>query len=266
MNSSCLCENPEDSTVVLRKTVGGRETRIVRCRHCGLHRTDPRPEIELLKANSYQSVSGFEQQLKETDKFRRFAGRILSRAASYISPKIGTLLDVGCGAGSLLLEARDAGWTCMGLELNALAGEHARSLGLSVLTGSLEERAADLETFDVITLSQVLEHLDSPTHAIASLTKLLKPGGVLIIESPNLFGLYPRILGARWYGFAFDQHLWHFTPPAMSMLARRADVRLEAVSAGGCLDYGLPIDYCWITDLPGKVGLGDNLIAVFKAS
>ena len=97
----------------------------------------------------------------------------------------GRLLDVGCGPGLLLDEARTAGYDVVGVELSREAAQHARdALGLDVHEVALED-FDDAVGFDVVVLADVIEHVDDPVGAIARCADLLRPGGVCASSRPT---------------------------------------------------------------------------------
>jgi SAM-dependent methyltransferase len=112
----------------------------------------------------------------------------------------GRLLDIGCGYGLLLDEARACGFTSVGLELSKAAAIHAREgLGLDVREHSLEDLAAE-EMFDAIMLIDVLEHLSDPVSTIGLCRDHLRPGGVVCVVTPDPSSLTARVAGRRWWG------------------------------------------------------------------
>jgi len=111
-------------------------------------------------------------------------------------PVPGRLLDIGCGNGRLLLMAKRRGWRVKGLELSAdMAAWAAERVGCEVLTDDflkLEPVPEDREAFDVISLRHVLEHLPEPLLAMQKIGALLRPGGLLLVEMPNIEGWSKR--------------------------------------------------------------------------
>lgn len=121
------------------------------------------------------------------------------------------LLDLGCGNGSFLLRARSAGWDVTGVDFDAKAIEAARCRGLDVRLGGVDDLSPDDEKFDVITLSHVIEHVHHPVKVLQACHKLLKPGGFLWIETPNIASEGHRQFGANWRGLEPPRHLVLFT-------------------------------------------------------
>lgn len=122
-----------------------------------------------------------------------------------------TLLDVGCGNGDFLDFARRAGWQVMGVEPDPQAAETARGRGLDVRPGGIEVLAGASAAVDVITLSHVIEHVHEPQQMLRACHRLLKPGGFLWLETPNLDSLGHRVYGPAWRGLEPPRHLVLFT-------------------------------------------------------
>jgi SAM-dependent methyltransferase len=140
--------------------------------------------------------------LDEAEGRRATAARLLDLIGRYIPG--GRLLDVGCGHGLLLDEARRRGYATVGLELSASACAYARdTLELHAREQALEDFASQQPPgcFEVIVLADVLEHLDDPVDAIGACQRLLAPGGALLIATPDPSSLTARVAGARWWGY-----------------------------------------------------------------
>ena len=113
----------------------------------------------------------------------------------------GRLLDVGCGPGLLLDEAAHRGYEVVGVELSRDAARHARAtFGLDVREEALED-FDDPGGFDVVVLADVIEHVEDPVGAIARCAKLLRPGGVLCVVTPDPSSVTARIARGRWWGY-----------------------------------------------------------------
>ena len=121
------------------------------------------------------------------------------------------LLDVGCGNGDFLANARDAGWDVVGVDPDPKAVAAAKQRGLDASVGSVELYAGEPGRFDAISLSHVLEHLHEPLPFIRAVHRLLKPGGVLFIDTPNIEGRGARRWGRNWRGLETPRHLVLFS-------------------------------------------------------
>ena len=121
----------------------------------------------------------------------------------------GCLLDVGCGTGELLNEARKY-YECYGLEPSSVAAEIARQKGFSIIESTLEEAIVATQ-FNVITLDSVIEHVKSPTATLNKIHSLLKPGGIVVMWTPKFGGPASRMHGRGWTGFRHGYHTYLFS-------------------------------------------------------
>ena len=107
---------------------------------------------------------------------------------------LSSMLDIGCGNGSLLKQAKDLGWNVMGVEMDPLAVEHCNSKGLDVIQGDFNT-IKDTNKFDCVVLRHVIEHVIDPLSLIDIALSNLSPSGLLWIQWPN-----PNSLGLQKYG------------------------------------------------------------------
>jgi 2-polyprenyl-3-methyl-5-hydroxy-6-metoxy-1,4-benzoquinol methylase len=129
-------------------------------------------------------------------------------------------LDVGCGAGTLLKDLARAGWQPEGLEPDPVAAQVARrNSGCPVSTTDLGHAAFPMESFQLIVLSHVIEHLPEPAASLRRLASLLKPAGRIVLIYPNSEGLGARVFGSFWLGWDPPRHLSFPRPAALAGLA-----------------------------------------------
>ena len=134
------------------------------------------------------------------------------------------LLDVGCSSGAFLLTARKLGLKTTGVEPSAEAAATARRAGLNVFTGFLEAARFPDASFDAATLIEVIEHLRDPRSLLAECRRVLRPGGILLVTTPNAGSWTARLMGARWDAFsltAMAGHISFFNPRSMRLIAAR---------------------------------------------
>jgi SAM-dependent methyltransferase len=177
----------------------GEHGTLFRCATCrSVQQADLPARAEL--HDLYREMADDAYLSEETGR-RVTARRVLGLVARHVPT--GRLLDVGCGHGLLLDEARGMGYDVLGLELSRSAAAYARTaLGLPVEEQPLEAFAAMAsERFDVIVLADVIEHLEDPAEALNACTELLAEGGVLCIITPDPSTPLARAAGARWWGF-----------------------------------------------------------------
>lgn len=127
----------------------------------------------------------------------------------------GSLLDIGAGTGSFLEEAKQHNWKISGVEPNKGARTLALEKGIA-----LRESIADYktETFDVITLWHVLEHLPNLEETIVEIEKLVNPNGILIIAVPNYKSYDANHYKNFWAAYDVPRHLWHFSRKSMERI------------------------------------------------
>ena len=131
------------------------------------------------------------------------------------------LLDIGCGDGSFLLGAREAGWKVTGTELNARQG---RSFGLDVR--HTLDHIGPTQRFDFITMWHSLEHIRDIKSTLFSIAGLLAPQGRLIIAVPNSRSLQAKLFGPRWLHLDVPRHLYHFDPGSLRFSLENAGFRI----------------------------------------
>ena len=173
---------------------------LYRCEHCGTVAQPSLPSGDAL-LELYRHMRD-EHYLDEEEGRRVTARRLLDQLGKYAPG--GRMLDVGCGHGLLLDEARKRGYEVEGLELSEDASRHARgALGLTVHARTLGQLVADPEPprYRVIVLADVLEHLDDPVAAIENCAALLEPDGVVCLVTPDPGSRTARIAGASWWGY-----------------------------------------------------------------
>ena len=134
----------------------------------------------------------------------------------------GRLLDVGCGSGGFLRNMQRLGWNVEGVEVDPAAVAQARSQGLPVKYGTLEDQRYTDSTFDVITLFHVIEHLFEPIEVLFECRRLLKNGGQLILITPNTKSLGHKLFRECWRGLEPPRHLYLYSPSLLLRIAQMA--------------------------------------------
>lgn len=135
----------------------------------------------------------------------------------------GRLLDVGCGNGLFLKRMRDLGWTVQGVETDPQSAKVAReTFGLAVHTGSLQSAGFPDDHFDSVTMSHVIEHVYDPTLVLAECRRILRPGGRLVIVTPNIESMGHRYFGRAWLSLDPPRHLRVFSRTSIDLLIQQA--------------------------------------------
>lgn len=147
------------------------------------------------------------------------------------SARPGRLLDVGSGNGSFIARMRDGGWEVLGLEPDPVPARRAQELlGVPVVVGTdVDALARDGQSFDAITLGHVIEHVPEPVEMLRSCRALLKPGGRLVVVTPNVTSLGHRLFRRSWRGLEPPRHLHLFSTRTLVEVARRAGLREDRI-------------------------------------
>jgi SAM-dependent methyltransferase len=128
------------------------------------------------------------------------------------------LLDVGCGNGEFLSRVQVLGWRAVGLEFDPKACAAGSSRGLHIVQGSVPNTSFETESFDAITMHHVIEHVHDPRSVLNELFRLLKPGGTIVLTTPNWQSYGAGFFGSSWRGLEPPRHLVLFTPDALLRL------------------------------------------------
>jgi SAM-dependent methyltransferase len=197
---------------------------IEQCLGCGLGITSPFPEPgELVAINQETYLLGqrINIYLSRCGYFKKRYRRQLRDINFFKSG--GRLLDIGCNIGLFLNEARAAGFDTTGVELNSECAEYARTnFELRVYSDYINNISFEEGFFDVVTMYDVLEHIPDPQSILNDIRSILKPDGLLVIQSPNLDSLMAGISRSSWSWLCPPDHLFHFTPGSLCSLIEQS--------------------------------------------
>lgn len=200
-----VCPNCKSKENKLR--IKEKDFLIVRCRSCGLTFLLNPPEESVIyedyyqiefKGDDYNKDSRFPhlKEIFEINKQRTSLLKTLSR--EFIGFNI---LDVGCGSGLFLKSCKDVGFNCEGIDVSKTALEFASSeFGLNVSNKSFDNLINENKKYSLVTLWHVLEHFIAPVEELKKMRRLLKPGGILLVEVPNLNSIKFKLSGNKWKG------------------------------------------------------------------
>ena len=235
MSASCLLCDGEDFRVVepaLRDNRFGSPGtwRVLACTGCGLWQTDPLPGPDMLRA-LYERHYNFGGEGETGSVWARLRALFLSSPAYRLLLRIdgdvsfhtrrgrGRLLDVGCNEGRGLSLYAANGFQAEGLELNRVAAEAARRKGFVVYDVDIEALRPSAP-YDVVVLSNVLEHALQPRAMLQAIRRVLAPGGALWISLPNARSALRERFGADWINWHVPFHITHFDAARLSALLR----------------------------------------------
>lgn len=137
-----------------------------------------------------------------------------------------TMLDVGCGSGTSLLEVKALGATAFGIEADPNVKPIAATLGLNIHFGNLQDRPFPEMAFDLIVMNQVIEHLPDPDEGLCELKARLTPKGRMVLVFPNTSSLWRRLSGTRWINWHIPYHLHHFDYQHFEKMAQRLGLKV----------------------------------------
>ena len=222
--------DPQDTTdLVATFRASGDELlidRLVRCRRCGLQYINPRLRDDLVFAGYTQGDDPtYVSQLAARE--RTFAASLAE--IERLAGGRGRLLDIGTAAGAFVAAAVKQGWDAEGCEPNHwLAEWGAKHYGIRIRQGSVFDQGYAPASFDVVTLWDVIEHTPDPRAVLEHCATLLKPGGILIVNYPDIGSWIARGLGRRWL-FLTSVHLWYFERTTIRRILERTGFAVEVV-------------------------------------
>jgi 2-polyprenyl-3-methyl-5-hydroxy-6-metoxy-1,4-benzoquinol methylase len=263
---SCpLCDGDDEELVLTKRSQpDGNVFRLVRCRECGLGYVNPRPSSESIKYFYPEDYHPYQPPTprKEGAWWRlrqRLEQRALERSHGYpvrepspwwerltarlLTPWVGPgrdsltslpyrgegrLLDFGCGSGWFAERMRRRGWRVEGIDFSEHAARQAeQAYGIRVHVGSLPHSDIPGESFDLLNMGSVLEHVHEPHSVIEAAAGALKPGGMLAVSVPNLASWAVERFGANAYSVDLPRHLLFFTPVTLRRLLESHGLRVS---------------------------------------
>ena len=215
--------------------------KVLQCRSCGLVYTSPRLDgariHELYEADQYFASDaaesfGYDDYDKDVEAYIRTFRRKFRVVEQHIQAPPARLLEVGTAGGAFLKVAQDKGYEVFGTEISpSMVSAARRRFGFENLQcGTLDQVDLPPETFDVVAMFDVIEHLPNPLHELSLCRKALKPGGTLIIQTQDVSSRTRKMLGKRWQHFKQLEHVYHFNRNTLKELLGRAGFRLKHIT------------------------------------
>jgi SAM-dependent methyltransferase len=190
--------------------------RVARCQDCGIHYLYPRLSEEAMQLvyqdpsyyeggeSGYADTSYFDQEAALRATFKCLLRNLQKRGMTG-----GDLLEVGCGHGYLLDEARPYFSRRVGTEFSPQAAARARERGADVFVGGIEQ-LPDNAIFDCALAIQVIEHVYDPVQFMRQLVTHIKPGGYVVVATPDIGGTLRKLMGRSWPSFKVPEHVVYF--------------------------------------------------------
>ncbi|NUN65849.1 class I SAM-dependent methyltransferase [Pseudanabaena biceps] len=204
--------------------------RLIKCQNCHLAFYIPRPTAEELSDfyNQQSYRNDYEQSVMSSHDFTENRYLELKKIIATYQPNLlkqsnKTFLDIGCGLGDLLSLAIADGWQVTGTEISPIATEQSDiNIRDRILIGDILSLDFPESSFDLITIYHVIEHLIDPMHTLIKMRKLLKPDGVLFVETPNMGSLGAKIKGKEWSHIIPPEHITYFDLSSLDYAIRHS--------------------------------------------
>lgn len=178
----------------------------------------PRGVLRLDEFRPYVEVRGFQEWLEGEH----------ASAFRWV-PRGVRVLDVGCGFGETLAYHNARGCDAYGVDPDENLLRVAERYGLNARVGLFAANDYEPESFDFVTLDQVIEHVADPRSFLRDVAAVLRPGGTAIVTTPNSNGYGGRLLGRRWINWHVPYHLQQFSRHSLSILAEDSGLRLVSL-------------------------------------
>lgn len=243
--------------------IGEERTRLLVCRSCGSGYISPRPVGDDLDRQytdpDYLRYHYEELYLPIIDAVVEHTRCTVRVIEAFHAP--GSLLDFGCGVGPVAAAAAGSGWKTLGFDVSPIAIETGRDLLGTEVVGTWDAvLASPLAPFDVVAAIEVVEHVEDPGAVIQLAMQALKPGGILVVSTPN-FGSVERLRhGARWHAVLPATHILYLTASSLRGLLKGCGAEPLRVLHWGNLLGRLPASHSLVRRLGDPPG-GPNLLA-----
>lgn len=236
--------------------------RVVVCSRCGFMHTDARRA----RAGDGAAAGNDAASAWAIDPGQPHIRRRVRDIMRFASP--GRALDIGCGRGEVSILLSQFGFCCEGIDVARDVIDRLQSAAPEVVwhCGRLEAALGSLGPFDVVTMYHVLEHVPRPLEVMGLVKRIVKRGGLVVIEVPNAGGLHARLKGRAWPYFE-PGHVSYFRPPHLSRMAEALGWDILAVK--GFYHFSHPQEVWWKDAIKGalaRVGFKDVIAAFMRAN
>jgi 2-polyprenyl-3-methyl-5-hydroxy-6-metoxy-1,4-benzoquinol methylase len=237
------------SREISREFIRADGMRVVECAICGLAFLNPRPRPEFIPefykedyftgASAERGEGGLNLNL-DIASSEISEKKPTPRIIEIINKKFGgfkgkRVLEIGCATGDLLMQIKKEGADVKGLEISDFAANIARKRGLDVKTGTLEDYIKELHDYhDIVMAFEVIEHVLSPIMFLKNCAELIRPGGLLLLSTPNY--KCSRRFGNEWLGFNTSfEHIYFFSLDVLTRMASKSGFVIKYVESSKSL-------------------------------
>lgn len=268
MPITCICGNNKYKTREFSRN--DLKFEVIECLNCGLARTWPVPLAGQDREAFYERQDDFKERFLQIKSWEKFFRRAISVIKKYKNR--GDLLEVGCNIGISVALALENGFNSYGLDMSKRAidfGGEKLGLRRRLSRGTLAGLKNSGRKFDVISYVHVMEHIENIEAELNLAKEMLKPDGVLYIESPNFDSCWRKVLRSNWYGFCPGQHIWQFSRKSLENILKNNGFIILFSTARHCLSHSLSGDYKGFIKAVLYIvsfifNCGDNMMVVVK--
>jgi 2-polyprenyl-3-methyl-5-hydroxy-6-metoxy-1,4-benzoquinol methylase len=254
-----LCQDQIELTVIEGVIKSNNKYNVYNCTSCQIWVTHPFPTREELA------------RLYSTGNYRTKTGKRFNPVLEYIIHLLtvrkrkrieryrdhGRILDIGCGRGLFLHIMQEDGWEVAGQEFSETSASYASDIyGIDVRTGELKDCEYESESFDVVNINHVLEHLENPDEVIAECYRILKKGGLLVTAVPNIDSLQGFFGQKHWFQLDLPCHLYHFSTKSLFDLLTKNSFKVE-LARHFKFEYN---PFGWLQTLYNASGIRENIL------
>lgn len=254
----CGCNDLKKAFNAVDHFATGEVFPVCRCSRCGFHLTNDFPSEDII-GQYYDSPDYISHSDSKKGLIHRlyhfFRKRMLRKKISLVASQATgnpiRLLEIGCGTGHFLEAAKKEGWLVSGIEKDEKARKSAiNRTGLQVKKED-EFWLLENNSFNVVTLWHVLEHLEKLNETIHKIGEITTPDGIVVIALPNCHSYDAGFYKELWAAYDIPRHLWHFTPATVEeLLSKHGLTIIKKIS--------MPLDAFYISLLSEKYR-GSNL-------
>ena len=234
----CNICHADDATILYRPGVAQIQ-QIVRCNHCGLMYANPRKTPDCIEMKEWAIDPNWDVSKENPQRFEKEILQVRDYSGTRaelnrLYPKRGKIVEIGSSMGFLLDSFRKDGWEVLGIDPDMNGCRYASEKnGIPTRVGTLEEVGLPGESFDVVLMMHVIEHVPDPVQLLTEIRRILVPGGRLVMETPRYDTLMYKLLGRRERSLVCEGHIYFFTTDSLRRVYEAAGFKLEKLDYVG---------------------------------
>ncbi len=226
-----LCFSIDSKSFYISTQEQNKKKRVIafKCKNCGLvYLKHYKSDLSYLYDENYSVFSKSEEKYEDIiSKSKKESFKLqIKLLMKYIKPKDKKFLDIGTNKGYLLEVAQELGFNCYGLDVSNYAVSFAKKkFPNTIFNGTLAQAKYEDATFDVIALTDLIEHISDINSLFKEITRVLKPGGLIFIITPQVDSLTCKILKKNWFQYKFE-HVIYFNRKSINFLFEKFGLKI----------------------------------------